>query len=64
MERWSRRWRCVGAEKRGTKVIFKPDAEIFYNAQRLAAKQYKKDLIEHAFLNKGLKITLTDERTR
>jgi DNA gyrase subunit B len=48
--------------KTGTKVTFHPDPEIFKNinyvydilAQRLR---------ELAFLNKGLKITLTDERT-
>ena len=47
--------------KRGTKVIFKPDPEIFehtvYNADTLA-QRFK----EMAFLNKGLKITLTDRR--
>ena len=47
--------------KRGTKVIFKPDPEIFeytiYNADTLA-QRFK----EIAFLNKGLKITLTDKR--
>ncbi|MFB3917164.1 MAG: DNA topoisomerase (ATP-hydrolyzing) subunit B [Terriglobales bacterium] len=48
--------------KRGTKVHFKPDTEIFtvteYNADTLAQR-----LRELAFLNKGLLITLTDERT-
>lgn len=45
----------------GTKVTFKPDKEIFetteYNYETLL-----KRLRERAFLNKGLKITLTDER--
>ena len=48
--------------KRGTKVRFKPDTEIFttteYNTDTLAQR-----LRELAFLNKGLLITLTDERT-
>ena len=47
--------------KRGTKVIFKPDAEIFehtvYNAETLETR-----FREMAFLNKGLKITLMDRR--
>src|SRR5690348_11753601 len=48
--------------KRGTKVHFKPDSTIFtsteYNMDTLAQR-----LRELAFLNKGLTITLTDERT-
>ncbi len=48
--------------KRGTKVHFLPDKEIFttteYNFDTLAQR-----LRELAFLNKGLLITLTDERT-
>jgi len=48
--------------KRGTKVHFVPDKEIFtateYNYDTLAQR-----LRELAFLNKGLIITLTDERT-
>ncbi len=47
--------------KRGTKVTFKPDTGIFtsieYNFDTLAQR-----LRELAFLNKGLVITLTDER--
>jgi len=47
--------------KRGTKVIFKPDPEIFettvYNADTLENR-----FREMAFLNKGLKITLQDRR--
>ncbi|MBR5227055.1 MAG: DNA topoisomerase (ATP-hydrolyzing) subunit B [Clostridia bacterium] len=47
--------------KRGTKVIFKPDSEIFettiYNAETLETR-----FREMAFLNKGLKITLEDKR--
>ncbi len=49
-------------KKRGTKVHFLPDTEIFtvteYNYDTLAQR-----LREMAFLNKGLLITLTDERT-
>ena len=47
--------------KRGTKVVFKPDPEIFehtvYNAETLEQR-----FREMAFLNKGLKITLLDRR--
>ena len=47
--------------KRGTKITFKPDSTIMeatvYNFDTLATR-----LRELAFLNKGLKITLTDER--
>ena len=50
------------AKKTGTKVHFTPDREIFtsteYNFDTLAQR-----LRELAFLNKGLLITLTDERT-
>src|SRR6201997_4339829 len=49
-------------KKRGTKVHFVPDKEIFtvteYNFDTLAQR-----LRELAFLNKGLLITLSDERT-
>src|SRR5580704_1819015 len=55
--------RQVGTSKRrGTKVHFLPDKSIFatteYNYDTLAQR-----LRELAFLNKGLTITLTDERT-
>jgi DNA gyrase subunit B len=50
------------SKKRGTKVHFLPDRSIFtateYNFDTLAQR-----LRELAFLNKGLVITLTDERT-
>jgi DNA gyrase subunit B len=49
-------------KKRGTKIHFVPDKEIFtvteYNYDTLAQR-----LREMAFLNKGLLITLSDERT-
>src|SRR5690606_25811160 len=53
----------VGKTKgRGTTVSFKPDPEIFsertYNFETLSNR-----LRELAFLNRGLRITLTDERT-
>jgi DNA gyrase subunit B len=50
------------SKKRGTKVHFLPDKTIFtateYNYDTLSQR-----LREMAFLNKGLEITLTDERT-
>ncbi len=53
----------VGKTKgRGTKITFKPDAEIFevteFHCDVLAQR-----LRELAFLNKGLQISITDERT-
>ncbi len=49
-------------EKRGTKVSFKPDSSIFevteYNFETLSAR-----IRELAFLNAGLHITITDERS-
>jgi DNA gyrase subunit B len=54
--------RTGATRKVGTSVTFKPDREIFtateYNQDTLAQR-----LRELAFLNKGLLITLTDERT-
>jgi DNA gyrase subunit B len=51
----------VGARERGTKVWFKPDAQIFtelrYDYSTLAAR-----LRELSFLNKGVSITISDER--
>ena len=48
-------------DKRGTTVTFKPDASIFditeYNSATLATR-----LRELSFLNKGIKLTLTDKR--
>jgi len=48
--------------KRGTKVAFKPDSEIFevteFNFDTLSQR-----LREKAFLNSGVRITITDERT-
>ena len=49
-------------KKRGTKVTFRPDNEIFENIE------FSFDILAHrlrelAFLNKGLEISITDERT-
>lgn len=49
-------------KKRGTKVVFKPDREIFEETT-YCFETIAKRLREYAFLNKGLKITLADERT-
>ncbi|MCE7865508.1 MAG: DNA topoisomerase (ATP-hydrolyzing) subunit B [Candidatus Brocadia sp. AMX2] len=49
-------------KKRGTKVLFKPDPEIFEDTT-FCFETIAKRLREYAFLNKGLKITLNDERT-
>ncbi len=48
--------------KTGTRVTFKPDASIFTTAD-FHYDTLAQRLREMAFLNKGLKITLTDERT-
>src|SRR5215207_2113472 len=49
-------------KKQGTKITFKPDAEIFdvseFNFETLSGR-----LREQSFLNKGVRITITDERT-
>ncbi|OQZ01709.1 MAG: DNA topoisomerase (ATP-hydrolyzing) subunit B [Candidatus Brocadia sp. UTAMX2] len=49
-------------KKRGTRVVFKPDREIFEDT-KFCFETIAKRLREYAFLNKGIKITLTDERT-
>ncbi len=49
-------------KKRGTKVVFKPDHEIFEETT-FCFETIAKRVREYAFLNKGLKITLADERT-
>lgn len=49
------------SDRRGTTITFKPDAEIFtvtkYNYDTLAAR-----LRELSYLNRGIRITLTDQR--
>lgn len=49
-------------KKRGTKVIFKPDCSIFEEVE-FSYDVVKKRIRELAFLNKGLCITIIDERT-
>ena len=49
-------------KKRGTKVVFKPDREIFEDTT-FCFEIIAKRLREYAFLNKGIKIVLADERT-
>lgn len=47
--------------RRGTKVTFKPDTEIFETTE-FSFDTLSQRLRELSFLNKGLKITITDER--
>lgn len=49
-------------KKRGTKIIFKPDRTIFEDVE-ISFEVVKKRIRELAFLNKGLCITIIDERT-
>ena len=49
-------------KKKGTKIIFKPDSSIFETVE-LSYDVVKKRVRELAFLNKGLCITIIDERT-
>ena len=54
---------CVGeSKKRGTIITFKPDPEIFETTE-FSWDILANRLRELAFLNKGLRITLIDERT-
>ncbi len=52
----------VPAKDTGTKVWFKPDAEIFQETTRYEWMTLASRLRELAFLNKGIEITLKDER--
>jgi DNA gyrase subunit B len=47
--------------KRGTKITFKPDAEIFTETE-FSFDKLSERLREKAFLNKGIRITIKDER--
>jgi DNA gyrase subunit B len=47
--------------KRGTKVTFKPDPQIF-DVSEFSFDKLSERLREKAFLNKGIRITITDER--
>src|SRR5690606_7282139 len=49
--------------KTGTKVTFKPDRRVFRGGISLSYDTLAERLQEIAFLNSGLKVTLTDERT-
>ncbi len=49
-------------KKRGTKVTFKPDGQIFEETE-FSYETLSQRLRELAFLNKGLKISIKDERT-
>jgi DNA gyrase subunit B len=48
--------------KRGTKITFKPDAEIF-DVTEFSFDKLSERLREKAFLNKGIRITIKDERS-
>ncbi|MFN0086502.1 MAG: DNA topoisomerase (ATP-hydrolyzing) subunit B [Blastocatellia bacterium] len=48
--------------KRGTRIAFKPDPEIFTTAEYSFDKLSER-LREKAFLNKGIRITIVDERS-
>ncbi len=55
--------RCIGrTDRRGTKTTFKPDPQIFPNTQFNYAILHRR-LQELAFLNRGVKISIFDERT-
>jgi DNA gyrase subunit B len=47
---------------RGTEVTFKPDSTIFQETQHYNFETLQNRLRELAFLNKGIRLTLTDER--
>ena len=47
--------------KRGTKITFKPDSEIF-DVTEFSFDKLSERLREKAFLNKGIRITIKDER--
>ena len=54
----------VGKTKsRGTKITFKPDAEIFEETTEFSYDILSQRLREMAFLNSGLKVSIHDERT-
>jgi topoisomerase IV subunit B len=48
--------------KNGTKVTFKPDVKVFHGHIALSYDTLAERLQEIAFLNSGLKVTLTDKR--
>ncbi len=50
------------SKKHGTKITFKPDTEIFTTTE-FSFEKLSERLREKAFLNKGVRITITDERS-
>jgi DNA gyrase subunit B len=50
------------SKKRGTKITFKPDPEIFETTE-FSFDKLSERLREKSFLNKGVKITIKDERS-
>ncbi|HXQ81593.1 MAG TPA: DNA topoisomerase (ATP-hydrolyzing) subunit B, partial [Opitutaceae bacterium] len=50
--------------KNGTKITFKPDPEIFLTTREFQYEILAKRLRELAFLNPGIKIELSDERSK
>jgi DNA gyrase subunit B len=54
---------ATSEEQRGTRVIFKPDAEIFKSTLVFDRSTLAERLNELAYLNAGITITLTDLRT-
>jgi DNA gyrase subunit B len=50
------------SKKHGTKITFKPDSEIFTTTD-FSFDKLSERLREKAFLNKGVRITITDERS-
>src|ERR1043165_9075875 len=50
-------------ERHGTKTTFHPDPEIFKNVLEFSFDQLSTKLKELSYLNSGLEITITDERT-
>jgi len=51
-------------EQRGTKVTFLPDTEIFQESVDFKFETLVKRLRELAFLNKGIRISITDKRAK
>jgi DNA gyrase subunit B len=51
------------SDRHGTKVTFHPDPEIFKNILEFSFDQLAQKLRELAYLNSGLQIVITDERT-
>jgi DNA gyrase subunit B len=50
-------------DRRGTKVTFHPDPEIFKNVLEFSYEQLSQKLRELAYLNSGLEIVIRDERS-